>query len=238
MDYHFFKDILNRYYARHIGGNQRPTFFAIDQTYPALNQLTQNAKIITSEFEEAYKQTKRLPNYHDIDPGEKAISATTNNNWSVFMLYLLGHKPEETRQLCPETCRLLEGIPNLVQAFFSILAPHKSIPPHEGPYLGYLRYHLGLRVPTKNPPKIIVNNQDYTWREGEAVLFDDSWTHAVENNSDEIRAVLIVDVLRPMPILPTIVNKFATNIIAKHTYGRSVIKRVKQYATASAPLIQ
>ena len=47
---------------------------------------------------------------------------------------------------------LVAGIPNLFQAFFSILEPGKSIPAHEGPYCGYLRYHLGLIVPEESPP--------------------------------------------------------------------------------------
>ncbi|WP_426760092.1 aspartyl/asparaginyl beta-hydroxylase domain-containing protein, partial [Pseudomonas aeruginosa] len=134
---------------------------------------------------------KEFPRYHDIDPGESAISNTTEKNWNVFMLYLLGYQLKEARLLCPELCNLLEGIPHLIQAFFSILEPGKSIPLHEGPYIGYLRYHLGIHVPQNNPPQILVNNQTYTWKEGEAVLFDDSWPHEVRNTSDDYRAVLI-----------------------------------------------
>jgi aspartyl/asparaginyl beta-hydroxylase (cupin superfamily) len=35
-----------------------------------------------------------------------------------------------------------------------------------------LTSYLGLRVPKNNPPKIVVNSQDYVWKEGEGVLFD------------------------------------------------------------------
>ena len=37
------------------------------------------------------------------------------------------------------------------------------------------------------------------WKEGESILFDDSWEHEVYNKSNDIRVVLIVDFLRPMP---------------------------------------
>lgn len=228
MDYHFFKDIINNIFARAIHADSRPTYFNINEAYPSLNQITANCKLIKSEFHAAYNNSRDLPRYHEIDPGEKAISDATQKDWNVFMLYLLGHKPAVNRAYCPQTCRLLEKIPNLVQAFFSILEPGKSVPKHKGPYLGYLRYHLGLHVPTQNPPSIIVNDQPYTWKEGEAVLFDDSWPHEVINQSDDFRAVLIIDVLRPMPPLSTLLNKFATNVIAKHTYGRSVMKRIEQ----------
>ena len=77
-----------------------------------------------------------------------------------------------------------------------------------------------------------MNNQPYTWKTGEAVMFDDSWPHEVVNQSDDYRAVLIIDVLRPLPFASNMLNRFATNVIAKHTYGRSVMKRVNAHELA------
>lgn len=236
MDYHIFKSMLNRYYARYVGGEKRPVFFEPSSIYPELDLLTQNFALIQEEFANVYKNRPNLPLYHEIDPGEANISTTTDKDWKVFMLYLMGYKPKVNQRQCPQTSQLLEKIPNLMQAFFSILDPGKSIPPHEGPYLGYLRYHLALKVPTHNPPRLYVNSEEYIWREGEAVMFDDSWTHAVQNESNDYRVVLIVDVLRPMPFLPSFVNKIITGIIAKYTYGRSVINRIKGHST-NAPVI-
>ena len=226
IDYHIFKSLLNRLIARHVGGNQRPTFFEIETFYPALQQITQNFPTIQKEYQRVMQVVNDIPSYHDVDPGEADISNTTKNKWSVFMLYLMGYKPEKNRALCPETCRLIAGIPNMMQAFFSILEPGKSIPRHEGPYLGYLRYHLGLQVPKENPPCIWVNDQKYIWQEGKAVLFDDSWPHQVDNDSTEFRAVLIIDVLRPLPFFPRMINKFMSNVVAKYFYGRKVMRRI------------
>lgn len=236
MDYHYFKDKLNRFYYRYVG-EKRPTFFDIDETFPSLNEITQHFPIIKEEFEAVLANKHALPRYHDIDPGEVEISDTTPRNWNVFMLYLLGYQLEESRRLCPALCRLLQKIPHLTQAFFSILEPGKSIPLHEGPYLGYLRYHLGIHIPKDNPPQITVNGQPYIWREGEAVLFDDSWPHEVKNSSDDYRAVLIIDVLRPMPFWPRLLNRFVTHVIARYFYGRKVIKRVSQYGGEVEPLL-
>ncbi|AMP88970.1 aspartyl/asparaginyl beta-hydroxylase domain-containing protein [Legionella pneumophila] len=236
VDYHYFKSKLNHFYGRYVGYNQRPVFFDIDQTFPELNHITRHFPDIKKEFENVQANVKEFPRYHDIDPGESAISNTTEKNWNVFMLYLLGYQLKEARLLCPTLCNLLEGIPHLIQAFFSILEPGKSIPLHEGPYIGYLRYHLGIHVPKNNPPQILVNNQPYTWKEGEAVLFDDSWPHEVRNTSDDYRAVLIIDVLRPMPFLPQLVNQFVTHVIARYFYGRKVMKRAMQYGGEVKPL--
>lgn len=238
MDYHYFKDKLNRFYGRYIGNETRPTFFDIKSTCAALDNITQHFATIKKEFEQVITKKSELPRYHDVDPGEAEISNACEKKWTVFMICLLGYQMEEARALCPTLFRLVQDIPGVMQAFFSILEPGKSIPLHEGPYKGYLRYHLGIKVPLECPPHIIVNQQPYVWREGEAVLFDDSWPHEVQNQSSESRVVLIIDILRPMPFLPNVINRFMTHVIARYFYGRPVVKRAKQYGNQINPLLQ
>ena len=230
MDYHPFKARVNRYFARYAGGERRSVFFDIDDACPGLHEVTRAYPQIRAECERLLDRRVPMPMYHELDSGECDISAVVDpdRKWTVFMLYILGYMPKMNRALCPDTCRVLDRIPNLVQAFFSILEPEKSVPRHEGPYLGYLRYHLGLRVPHENPPKLIVHSHEYVWKEGEAVMFDDSWDHEVINRSKEPRAVLIVDVLRPMPALPSLVNKFVTARIMRPTYGRTLARKAER----------
>jgi aspartate beta-hydroxylase len=230
VDYHIFKSMVNDYLGFHMDRPRRPTFFDIKETYPELDLITQAYPAIRKEFDQLLASNVQFPEYHEVDSGEREISATTPKRWSVFVLEVLGHKVEQNRLRCPETCRALQKVPNVVQAFFSILDPGKSVPEHEGPYLGYLRYHLGLRVPAQNPPKIIVNSQDHVWKEGEAVLFDDSWPHSVVNKSNEMRAVLIVDVRRPLPFSADLLNRFVMNVIARHAYGRAVARKADQFS--------
>lgn len=227
MDYHPFKARVNRYLASHVGGDARPTFHDIDRVNPALNELTRNYASIRAEFDRLLDARVPMPAYHDLDAGEAPISNTVapHRRWTVYMLYILGYRPARNRARCPRTCALLDRIPDLVQAFFSVLEPHKPVPRHEGPYLGYLRYHLGLRVPERDPPQLIVNGQGYTWRTGEAVMFDDSWPHEVVNHSDDLRAVLIVDVLRPLPRLPAAVNRLVTQSVIRPFYARAIARK-------------
>jgi aspartate beta-hydroxylase len=232
LDYHIFKSIVNAFFGVFIGRSTRPTFFDIKQSYPELDHVTRAYPSIRQEFDRLFREWKELPQYHEIDPGEREISSTTPKRWNVFMLEIMGHRPAQNRASCPETCRALAQVPNMIQAFFSILDPGKSVPEHEGPYLGYLRYHLGVRVPSQNPPKLIVNRQDYVWREGEAVLFDDSWPHSVVNGSDETRAVLIVDVRRPLPLVADLVNRLLIDVVGRHTYGRALARKAEEFATA------
>lgn len=231
MDYHVFKDAVNRYLSRYVGGDRRPVFHDISETCPALDRVTCHFADIREEWDALLASRIEMPQYHDIDPGEAAISHADGDTgrWNVFMLYLLGHKPEANRARCPATTALVDAVPGVVQAFFSILEPGKSVPLHEGPYLGYLRYHLGLQVPAERPPRIIVGGQSHTWREGEAVLFDDTWPHEVINQAESLRAVLVIDIMRPLPWLPALVNRAVMRGLAGPIYGRSVMRRVQAY---------
>ena len=53
-------------------------------------------------------------------------------------------------QRCPLTTQLVESIPGMKTAFFSIMLPGKYIPEHRGPYKGLLRYQLALKVPQES----------------------------------------------------------------------------------------
>jgi len=236
VDYHPFKSMLNRYFAGYVGGASRPVFFDVEATCPGLAALTRSYPAIREECDRVLALRAGLPRYHEIDPGEAAISAAgdPDRRWTVFLLYILGHRPARNRALCPRTCRVLDGVTGLTQAFFSILDPGKSIPLHEGPYLGYLRYHLALRVPAENPPRLVVSGREHVWREGQALLFDDTWPHEVVNHGTEVRAVLIVDVLRPLPFWPSLANRLVARGLVGPTYGRAVARRAERRSAAPA----
>jgi aspartyl/asparaginyl beta-hydroxylase (cupin superfamily) len=195
-----FPRLVNPIYDLFTGGKRREVFFDIDKTVPALRAIDAAYPDIRAELERLLTKQDEMPRYHELDTDLLYSSGRYHREkrWNVFMLYCFGSLPEENRALCPKTCAVLDRIPNLSQAFFSILDPGKPIPAHSGPTRAYIRYHLGLRVPKENPPKIRVRDQFYTWKEGESVLFDDSWEHEIYNEASELRAVLIVDVLRPL----------------------------------------
>jgi aspartyl/asparaginyl beta-hydroxylase (cupin superfamily) len=217
---------LNAYFDRYTGAENRPAFFDIDDTAPALNRLTLNCTEIRKELESILEARTALLNYHELDLTQLYVSRKLDRDkaWKVFMLYAMGERWEANRALCPRTCALLDEIPDLFQAFFSILEAGKSVPGHRGSYRGYLRYHLALKVPKTNPPSLRVKDQWYVWKEGEAIMFDDSQHHEVVNKGDEDRIVLIVDVLRPMPSLPQSVNRLMTRTVIRYVYAKGVFR--------------
>jgi aspartyl/asparaginyl beta-hydroxylase (cupin superfamily) len=206
------------------GGEQRPVLYDIDATVPALRTLDAAYPVIRAELDAVRAHFPALPRYHEVDTDVVHSSGRgpRDRAWSVFMLRCFGRTPTAARELCPQTLALLEGIPGLYQAFFSLLDPRKSIPAHTGPSRAYLRYHLGLVVPRVSPPRIRIKDLTYVWKERESVLFDDSWNHEIINDCDELRAVLIVDVARPMP-WPLRLLANAMQIGARLSYAPRVV---------------
>ncbi len=120
----------------------------------------------------------QIPNFQDISVDQRAI--TTDNKWKTYFIYGFGYKAEKNCQRCPETTRLIEEVPGMKTAFFSILSPGKHIPEHRGLYKGFLRYHLGLMVPEpRSQCWIRVNGQQAVWEEGKSMMFDDTYPHEV-----------------------------------------------------------
>ena len=230
MDYHGVKSAVNRFLLRYAGHEQRPVFFDIDDICPELRELDRAWPRIRAELDALMAERVAMPKYHEVNPPATEISDSTAGAWKVFMLELLGRRPERNRARCPETCQALAKVPGVLQAFFSVLEPGKSVPLHDGPYIGYLRYHLGLRVPKDEPPMIRVAGQPYVWKEGESVMFDDSWPHEVINHSGEPRVVLIVDVPRPLPSLPRLVNNVMLYGLAAPAYANKVIRKADAYS--------
>ncbi|MEN0110730.1 MAG: aspartyl/asparaginyl beta-hydroxylase domain-containing protein [Planctomycetota bacterium] len=218
--------LANDWYWRSVGGDDRPVVYNVDAVAPALRTLEDPEAFaaIREELLAVLPDRRDIPRYHELDPGRSHISSDADGDasWRVFMLYAMGAKPADTRSRCPRTCELLDAIPDLFQAFFSILEPHKSVPAHQSPYAGYLRYHLPLMVPEQNPPRMRVRDQWHTWKEGEGLLFCDYWDHEVENHSGEVRVVLIVDLFRPMPATQDRVNRLVTRTYLRRQYGRKI----------------
>lgn len=222
----FLSKLFNWYFDFYTGGSKRQVFFTAKKISPELLQLDENYTVIKSELENLRKE-KELKAYHDIDPLQHKISGITNpeKNWKVYMLYMMGEFSVEAEETCPKTCSLLKNIPSIYQCFFSVLEGGKNIPPHSGSYRGYLRYHLGLSVPKENPPIFRINNYEHVWEEAKSILFDDSWNHEVINNCSEERIILVVDIYRPMPHIPTKINRFVTKHLIHRFYAKSILRK-------------
>jgi aspartate beta-hydroxylase len=123
-------------------------------------------------------------------------------DWHSYMMQgrvqyrFVEHFPESSRVLhgLRDDQLLFEGTP-FGFCFFSSLHPKSSIQAHTGPMNFRLRLHLPLIVPEKCGIRVGPTSQE--WKEGVALVLDDSYQHEVWNDSDETRVLLLVDVWHP-----------------------------------------
>ncbi len=174
--------------------------------FPFASEIEDAWPAIRAELETVLVRHTELPNFQDLTPEVGNINC--DNHWKTYFFYGYGIRCAENCKRCPETTRILDRIPGMKTAFFSILAPGKHIPAHTGPYKGVLRYHLGLIVPEpKERCRIRVADQFRFWEEGKSLIFDDTFEHEVWNETNGLRAVLFVDFARPCRFPGNLVNR-------------------------------
>ncbi|MCB8880464.1 aspartyl/asparaginyl beta-hydroxylase domain-containing protein [Acidisoma cellulosilytica] len=176
-----------------------------NETFPWAAEIEKDWHLIRVELDRLLLRKEELPSFHDISTDVSTIS--TDNGWKTFFLTGYGLTSANNTALCPDTWRIVQKIPGLQTAMFSIFEPGKHLPAHRGPYNGVLRFHLGLKVPN-HPDKIAirVDQQICNWQEGRALIFDDAFEHEAWNHSDETRVVLFVDFNKPL--------RFPANLIS------------------------
>ena len=136
------------------------------------------------------------PSLATISPDHRAIAAV--DMWRSFFLWGYGYPIDENRARCPVTARLVEQVPGLNSAFFSILAPGTHIPDHRGVTKGLITCHLALIVPRDGDVRMRVADRIVRWAEGETLVFDDTYGHEVWNDTSGTRVVLLIQFERPL----------------------------------------
>ncbi len=187
--------------------------------FPWLQILEDNAAVIKEEY-------LRNTNIHKIisvqDINKRLQDFSYDDGWKVVLLKSYDTIIEKNAALYPNTMKVINQIPNVSNAIFSVLSPKKNIQVHRGMYRGIVFIHLGVFVPPpNNRHTFIVRDEKKHWKEGEAFGFEDSFMHEVVNNSDDYRAILLLEVERKdipkllKPVHNWIFNKLKTNANTK-----------------------
>jgi beta-hydroxylase len=140
--------------------------------FPWAAEIEREWRLIRAELDRVLERQEELPAFHEVVSEFKTI--TRDAKWKTFFLLGYGSRSERNIELCPETWRIVQRIPGLKTAMFSILEPGKHLPAHKGPYNGVLRLHLGLIVPEPRERSAIrVDDRVCHWEEGKVLIFDD-----------------------------------------------------------------
>ncbi len=165
--------------------------------FPQLDLLQANWQTIRDEalalFDEGHIRAAEKHN-------DASFNSFFKQGWKRFYLKWYGEPLASAEALCPKTVALLKSIPSVKAAMFATLAPHSKLNPHRDPFAGSLRYHLGLITPNSRDCRIFVDGEEHAWGDGKDVVFDETYVHWVENNTDQTRIILFADVERPLKL--------------------------------------
>jgi beta-hydroxylase len=183
------------------------------ERFPELDVLREQWQMIREEalrlFDEGHIRAAQKNN--DI-----GFNTFFRRGWKRFYLKWYDDFLPSAKALCPKTTELLATIPSVNAAMFTLLPPGSKLGAHRDPFAGSLRYHLGLITPNSRDCNIRVDGEPYYWKDGEAVMFDETYIHQAENKTDVTRVILFCDIERPLS------NRFMRAV--NRTIGRSMIK--------------
>ena len=193
-----------------IGKRARPMFDRIIARYSKIGtgplidpaelawtaDLKREWRTIRAEAEALIGEIDSVPPLRVMSPDHSRIAQ--HDLWKAFFLYGYGYRVDDNCARCPMTAAIVERIPDLNSAFFSILLPGTRIEPHHGPTKGLVTCHLGLVVPVNGGCRMRLHDREVGWEEGECLVFDDTYRHEVRHDGDSPRIVLLVQVKRPL----------------------------------------
>lgn len=175
------------------------------ERFPWLIELETATEQIRAEMQGLMRseRAEMLPyvQYQEHEALEQWRPLNHNLDWTAMHLFRQGQPVAEHVQQCPVTVDILRrcGQPDIPgaspNAMFSLLAPNTTIPPHVGVNNARLVCHLPLVVPPDCWFR--VGAETRYWREGDALIFDDTIEHEAANPSDQLRVVLIFDIWHP-----------------------------------------
>ena len=169
------------------------------------------------------------------DAGDREL--VENGAWTELVLLNRDEKVaamvNRNRKLCPTTLKLLDAIHpaadmarrGVGESTFSALGSGAHLKPHCGSTNCRLTAHLPLLVP-EGGSSIRVGEEERHYKEGEIMIFDDSWEHEVwqRGTGDSVRVVLLIRFWHPdIPVAryPEAQHHMTANLI-KHTRRLSV----------------
>jgi beta-hydroxylase len=205
----------------YVFSNEKASAYIDVDKFPELKILQDNWQVIRDEAislnNEAHIKASK-----DLD--DLGFNSFFRTGWKRFYLKWYGANLKSAEQLCPKTLQLLNQLPSVKGAMFTMLPPGSRLGKHRDPYAGSLRYHLGLVTPNSDDCYISVDGQTYSWRDGEAVMFDETYIHHAENKTDQNRIILFLDVKRPVNFF---LVDFINEVFSRIVVAASATKNIK-----------
>ncbi|MEB3265247.1 MAG: aspartyl/asparaginyl beta-hydroxylase domain-containing protein [Cyanobacteriota bacterium] len=172
----------------------------MERYFPAHVELARLTPLLQEQSRALMPHLETLPRFHDLSSTQGRFAYRDGRRWSVLPLRVYGVDLHENQQQLPALAPFLRAHPEVTGAMVSCLESGKHIRPHRGPFRGILRYHLTLHCASGDGAhdcRLRVADRWIPYREGEALLWDDTYEHEVRNRTGGDRIALLLDVRRP-----------------------------------------
>lgn len=194
----------------------QPHFYE-EKLFPGLKDLKEQWDVIRAEAMNVYETAPILKLHRQQDDWTQSLAGkdvlttyktqqgwhiqrhpiftSPNEEWLNYGLVFHDEPLVENAKLCPKTMELLSHIEGINVAEFSWMTPHSVILSHKdstGLKYDSLAYHLGLIVP-KGVTNLVVDGETVSEEEGKTIIFDATFLHSAENQTEKDRIVLYID---------------------------------------------
>ena len=166
---------------------------AVEAAFPAMRDELAAVLADGGEFDPYVAATPGRP-----APNNRLLD---DPSWGAWYLWRNGEAVAGHAERCPATMAALEQAPIPVikgrspMALYSLLKPGTHIAPHHGMLNTRLICHVPLIAP--EGCSLRVGGETREWREGESLIFDDSFEHEAWNRAASTRIVLLFEIWRP-----------------------------------------
>ena len=189
----------------HIPGLSNKAFFEA-QNFVWAESFCNQTQTIKNELDHALKQPAEELGLRPYLPSEIQATPSLQHllgspNWTAIDLYRDGQLNSQTADKFPNTLDIIHSVPTYgldktpFEVFFSVLQPKTAIGEHFGQSNHSLTVHLGLDTPSGG--YLSVDKEKRYWREGELLIFNDSYLHSAHNTTDQQRIVLLFSIWHP-----------------------------------------
>lgn len=217
------REVFEQFAVNHRYNGQQKVFFGSEYQFPLFSAPNLEAKpwwpsdlpgavALKNGYKKIRKEGLRLLKKGLIKPRAADSGLSVTGEWQDFTLGEgeLNPMDDQACQEAPETCALIMGDPYLRrgsligQVAFLVLIPGTYLTIHAGRRNDRINMHLAIKIPKGSVDKLGIrvgdereNRATRQWKEGEVLVFDDSFVHEAWNYAKEPR--LVFQIFHPHP---------------------------------------
>jgi ornithine lipid ester-linked acyl 2-hydroxylase len=143
---------------------------------------------LEAAFEDIRREYFALPKEMRV---EYRDAGATDGYWAQIGFYGATMRVHSACAKAPKLAAILDSVPGIYTAGFSIVGPRTRLTPHCGEDRTLLRCHLSVDIPGDSG--FVVGGVPLHWVEGKTIAFDDTLPHAAWNGSDREKVLLMID---------------------------------------------